>query len=72
MKIFHAWYSKSADEEYGHNIYLDRNGKEVKVTVVCASFEQGDDSYRWHDKEYVGEVTKFVRCNDKDKWGYMR
>lgn len=42
-------------------VWLNDKGEEVIVTAVYSSKERGMRSY-WHaDKQYVGEVTKFVR-----------
>ncbi len=55
----YGWYSAKADESFGHVIYLNDGGKEVKVMNVSLSTEC--PSYKWDDKVYVGEVTEYLR-----------
>ena len=54
-------YSAGADEMFGHKIYLDENGEEVKVTAVYSSIDLIDKQYGWNDKHVVGRVRQMVK-----------
>jgi hypothetical protein len=58
MNINHAWYSHRAATLYGSAIYARADGTEVEVTGV---FKDVNSNYGWPDKEYCGEVVKFLR-----------
>lgn len=62
-KRLYAFYSKEADNQCGHCLYQTTDGKIVKVTLVSSDPLTGYVSYNWDDKEYVGEVEKFVKSN---------
>ena len=58
-EVKHGLYSATAEIQGGVAIYLDTNGKEVRVTCVDS---YGDPKkYGWPDMVYVGVVTKFIR-----------
>jgi len=61
LKGYYGYYSATADRRHGSIIYLDSNGKEVRVTVVYKSKERGDGDYHFDDKVCVGPVVRFVR-----------
>jgi hypothetical protein len=54
----HAWYSAVADRKFGHIIYKDKNGLELKCTEVRSIPEPYS---LWNDAVYLGEVEIFVR-----------
>lgn len=58
MNIRHAWYSRKSANIYGSVIYTRADGTEVEVTAVN---EDINYNYNWPDKEYRGEVVKFLR-----------
>jgi len=64
MKTYHAFYSACSAKLFGTIIYERQNGSLVEVTAVCDSREQGEQTYMWPDKRYVGEVIRFVKRYD--------
>ena len=58
MNILHAWYSDESANLFGSVFYARADGTEVEVTMV-------DDDIQaycgWPDKQYCGEVVKFLR-----------
>lgn len=60
----HGFYSKSAEQHYGAEIWLTPDGREVKVTGTDYSIH--GTSYVWTDKKYVGPVVKKVKKEDKN------
>jgi hypothetical protein len=68
-KELHAFYSAEADKLYGHAIYsfcspISKERETVKVTGVYSSKEEGEQSYKWKDKVYLGIVNKWVFNHD--------
>lgn len=57
----YGFYSKKADEFYGHTVYLNENKQEIKVTYVTDDPLIGYFQYLWKDKEFVGTIVKYVR-----------
>lgn len=57
-EIKHGFYSHHNALVFGHSVYLTPEGKEVKITRVCAT-KNCDDNVP--DQEYVGPVVKCVR-----------
>lgn len=54
----HAWYSAVADRKFGHIVYKDKDGLEIK----CTEIRDIPEPYSlWNDAIYVGEVEGFVR-----------
>lgn len=68
MKIKNALYSAKADEQFGHSIWADQNGKHVKVTCVLDDLLEGYFRYGWDDKVFVGQVVRFVNSNRNSSW----
>jgi len=69
---FWGFYSLSCDRDDGHCIYLDGEGKEVKVTAVMSDPDVNKGFEFYHnikDIVCVGKVYKYVRSNHK---GEMR
>lgn len=65
--VIHAWYSATADRQFGHLIYRTQDGQSVvKVTQVSAD---PNSFYRFTDKQYIGLVGEFVsnRCTDMQR-----
>jgi hypothetical protein len=65
--VIHAWYSGTADQQYGHLIYRTRDGQNVvKVTQVSAD---PNAFYGFADKRYIGLVGTYVssRCTDMQR-----
>lgn len=58
MNIYHAWYSHRAAKLCGSFIYARADGTEVEVTAVDKDIRYNSG---WSDKEYCGEVVKFLR-----------
>ena len=56
----YGFFSKDAQKD-GCNVAVWKNkqGDEIKVTCVCPDL--GGKSYKAIDKQFVGEVTEFVR-----------
>ena len=44
------------------NIYLNNKGDEVEVTMVSSNKEHGANTYYLDDIEYIGLLSKWVRC----------
>lgn len=59
-----AWYSAAADRKFGHAVYADSSGLEIKVTEVVTNPDSEPGS-RWNDLIYVGEVVRLVRTANK-------
>lgn len=66
--VYYGVYSAEADNRFGHKVYLNKEGKEVKVTAIYrllgsvnVLLETIDLTYNWPDKVVVGEVTQFLR-----------
>jgi len=63
----HAWYSTTADQQFGHLIYRTQDGQSVvKVTQVSPD---PNSFYGFADKQYIGLVGAFVsnRCTDMQR-----
>ena len=58
---YHAFWSDKARERHGDVIYVNEKGKKVKATAVFRKKEDGEQTYNFQDKEYVGIVFKCVR-----------
>lgn len=58
MKIYHAWYSRQAASLFGSTIYARADGSEVEITTVSEDFHF---DYGWPDKQYRGQVVKYLR-----------
>lgn len=56
----HAFYSPTAEKNCGFFIYKDMEGKEIRVTGVFNTKESGEREYKFKDKVYMGEVSKYV------------
>ena len=62
MEEMHGYYSKKQTICAGSHIYLDKDGKEVIVTQVCAEKIKDDEVTKYfNDNVYKGVVTKYVR-----------
>lgn len=59
---FHAWYSAAQDRKFGHVVYRDKDGLEIKCTEVDEGPEQHS---KWNDAIYVGVVEDFIRNAQK-------
>ena len=55
----YGFYSPTAAKTNGSYIYKLTDGSEVEVTALCTDKE--GSAYRYEDKVYVGEVTKYIR-----------
>lgn len=62
----YAWFSQRAFDFCGGCIYRDVYGREILIT--CVHEHPVYDSYKWEDKEFLGEVTDFVRCVNQGRW----
>ncbi len=60
-KVFNAWYSAACDRLYGHVVYRDKDGVELKVTEVAS--DSNTPSGKWNDAIFLGEVVTWVRSN---------
>lgn len=60
--IMHAFFSKTAQEQ-GCPTFIckDKRGNHIYCTAVCDTKEEGEQCYKWPDKEYRGEVVEFVQ-----------
>jgi hypothetical protein len=65
---FHAWYSAAQDMKFGHVVYKDKNGLEIKCTEVD---ERPEQFSKWNDAIYVGEVETFVRNAQRNEMDDM-
>lgn len=70
-EILYAWYSEKAAAQIGSSIYAREDGTEVEVTSVDREIEGGKD-YLWDDKQYVGEVVRYVRSKKQRKTDYWQ
>ena len=56
-KVNHGWFSqKAVAAGSGLFIYLNKDGKEVRVSAVTPTMS---DPFAWDDSVYVGEVVRF-------------
>jgi len=62
----YAWFSQRAFDFCGGCIYRDVYGREILIT--CVHEHPVYDSYKWEDKEFLGEVTDFIRCVNRRQW----
>jgi hypothetical protein len=60
---YHGYYSAHQDNKYGHIIYKDNEGNNVKVTEVIDALRKPVS--KWNDLVFVGEVTDFVSSTVK-------
>lgn len=56
----YGFYSKKAHKLYGCAIYTNLENQEIKVTYVTDDPVINYYSYKWDDKEFVGEVRKYI------------
>lgn len=56
-----GYYSKKADDAWGHIFYKNDNGEMVKVTTVVSSGAKPIS--KWKDERFVGYVTEFVESH---------
>jgi hypothetical protein len=65
--MMHGFFSKTCtDLGMGTCFWQDQDGNAVEVTAVYNTFEEGNLSFQWKDKEYVGLVTKYLRAGRPD------
>ena len=64
-KPANGFYSKIAADLYGTYVYKTPAGKEIEVTAVFNSRDNGNHFYNWADKDFVGEVLELVRWGKK-------
>jgi hypothetical protein len=57
---FYAWYSETHAKQRGTSVYETPEGKLVHVTGVYVEKDIGEKDYRYTDKVYVGEVTRYA------------
>lgn len=60
----HAWYSREADESFGHAIYEREDGTRVDVTEVRSDGVKKPTSL-WPDLKYVGLVGRCVETSKR-------
>lgn len=63
--VLYGVYSAEADEIFGHYIYLNEAGDEVKVTALYESIDMIESKYNWADKKIVGKVLQLVKSSRK-------
>ena len=56
-----GFYSQLAAELFGTYVYRTPSGKEIVVTAVFTSRDNGIRAYKWADRTCIGEVTELVR-----------
>ena len=73
QNIYHGWYSKKQKKIIDNityndgkqhpisNIYLDKYGNEVEVTMVSQEKYHRANKYYLDDIEYKGLLTKWIR-----------
>jgi hypothetical protein len=54
-----GWYSAASDKKFGHAIYLDKDGLEIKITEVISDGKK--PLSKWNDLICVGEVDKCIK-----------
>lgn len=59
MNKLYGWYSKHADQMFGHVLYKDFNGLTVKITEICDSADQPTGN--WNDYVCLGEVIECIK-----------
>lgn len=60
---YHGYYSAHQDKRYGHCIYKDSDGNNIKITEVIDATKK--PITKWNDLVFVGEVTDFVSSTVK-------
>lgn len=69
----HGWFSQMAvDAGCGSAIYIREDGSEVEVTVVDRDAAACAAVYHWPDKEYRGEVVRWVRTARRSVYSFPR
>jgi len=61
----HAYCDERGKTEYksnnGYNVWLTRDGREVKTSEVVRVRDDADMKSRWNDTQYVGHIVKWLR-----------
>lgn len=64
-KIFHAFFSENGAAYAGTCMWETSDGKRLEICAAYPTKEDGEQNYRWDDKQYLGEVVRCVRANNK-------
>ena len=62
--MYIGYYSAASDKKFGHAIYLDKNGLEIKITEVIS--EGKTPMSKWNDLICVGPVDKCIKTLNVD------
>jgi hypothetical protein len=62
---YFAFYSETAAQEFGSNIYSTYDGREVRITAICREKDKETSIYNWADKIVVGRVKEWVRKDNR-------
>jgi len=65
-KKLYGFYSAKAEKLGGYYIYLNSEGKKVKVTCVDENSEEVPKSYIWDDTIKIGLLSKWVSYNPSE------
>ena len=69
-EVYYGFYSAKADEMFGHVVYLNSEGQEVKITYATKDPLIGYYQYLFEDKQFVGPLDKLVASKTKNNKKY--
>lgn len=63
MVVKQGFFSAEVAKKSGYCVYQDKEGKYVKITMVC----DGPCPYFWPDAKFVGEVIEWISAHNVSK-----